>query len=92
MTIRVSLAKAFVTLSEKATDVADTLLRSEAQKAYDKLDNRLGNALASVAMARQRIRAAERRSFEEFHANLNSLNAKLEDHSYAIPAGKSPDA
>lgn len=92
MTIRVSLAKAFVTLSEKATDVADSLLRSEARLAYSKIEARLETAELAAERSRQRIAAAEQAAAEKFQTDLSALNAKLEDHSYAIPAGKSPDA
>lgn len=88
MTIRVTLAKGLVTLAETATDVADKLLRREARVAYTKIDTALDQAAANAAAARARADAAERRAAEAYQANLAALNSKLEDHTYAIPAGK----
>ena len=91
MTIRVTLAKGFVTVAEAATDVADKLLRREAKVAYTKIDARLTGAEEAARAARLRAEAAERRAAEKYQADLAALNSKLEDYSYAIPAGKSPD-
>lgn len=88
MTIRVTLAKGLVTLAETATDVADRLLRREARVAYTKIDTRLDSAQVAAFAARQRAAAAERKAAEQYQANLAALNSKLEDHTYAIPAGK----
>lgn len=86
--IRVSIAKALVVVAENATEVADKLLRREAQVAYDKLDSKLTAAQEAAAAARQRAQAAEMRAAIDHTLKLGKLNEKLEDYSYAIPSSK----
>ena len=88
MTVRVTIAKAFVNAAEVAVDVADRLLRREAKVAFTKIDNKLLAAQATATAARQRAQAAEMRANLEHAITLGKLNEKLEVHSYAIPAGR----
>lgn len=92
MSIRITLAKAFVVVIEKATDIADDLLRTEAKKAYNKLDTKLTGAQQRAEQARLRIASAERTAAQQFSEKLSKLNSQLEDRWYVIPTGKSPDA
>ncbi len=88
MTVRVTIAKAFVNAAEVAVDVADKLLRREANVAFTKIDGKLLAAQATAKAARERAQAAELRATIEHTITLGKLNEKLEDHSYAIPAGR----